>query len=158
MPDLRHHLAFRGVTMATASITCVVPDGTATLDGTLIRRAYEARLEWPVGDSGTIDITVVGSDGAAYDLASCTLALVCRRHISDETPALAYEATLSATPADGTATVDVLAADTEDMTPGATYLFDVRLVDANGDVMHIMPPSKWIPLATVARDGEPAAE
>lgn len=144
--------------MASASIACVVPDGTATLDGTLIRHAYEARVEWPVGDSGTIDITVVGSDGAAYDLASCTLTMVCRRHVSDTTPAFAYEATLSATPADGTATVDVLATDTAAMTAGATYLFDVRLVDKNGTVMHIMPPSKWIPLATVARANEPAAE
>lgn len=141
--------------MASASITCVVPDGTATLDGTLIRHAYEARLEWPVGDSGTIDITVVGADGAAYDLASCTLALVCRRHVSDATPALAYTATFSATPSDGTATVDVMAADTAAMTAGATYLFDVRLVAADGTVMHIMPPSKWIPLATIAQEDEP---
>lgn len=140
--------------MASASITCVVPDGAATLDGTLIRHAYDARVEWPVGDGGTIDVTVVGSDGAAYDLASCALTLVCRRHISDATPAFAYEATLSATPADGTATVNVLAADTAGMTPGATYLFDVRLVAEDGTVMHIMPPSKWIPLATVAQSDD----
>ena len=111
-----------------------------------------------MGDSGTIDITVVGADGSAYDLTSCTLTLVCRRHLTDETPALAYEATLSATPADGTATVDVLAADTAEMVAGATYLFDVRLVAEDGTVMHIMPPSKWIPLATVARADEPATE
>ena len=144
--------------MASATINCVVPDGTATLDGTLIRHAYTARLEWPVGDSGIIDITVVGADGSPYDLANCTLTLVRRRHLTDETPALAYEATLSATPADGTATVDVLAADTAEMVAGATYLFDVRLVDANDQVLHIMPPSKWIPLATVARADEPATE
>jgi hypothetical protein len=144
--------------MASASITCVVPDGTATIDGTLIRHAYEARIEWPVGDGGEIDITVVGADGAAYDLASCTLTMVCRRHISDATPAFAYEATFSATPADGTATVDVLAADTAAMTAGAVYLFDVRLVDKDGVVMHIMPPSKWIPVATVARADEPPTE
>ena len=144
--------------MASATINCVVPDGTATLDGTLIRHAYTVRLEWPVGDSGTIDITVVGADGSAYDLTSCTLTLVCRRHLTDETPALAYEATISATPEDGTATVDVLAADTAEMIAGAAYLFDVRLVAEDGTVMHIMPPSKWIPLATVARADEPATE
>src|SRR5512141_281884 len=141
--------------MATASITCVVPDGTATLDGTLIRHAYDTRLEWPIGDGGTIDLAIVGADGDAYDLASCTLTLVCRRHISDETPTFAYEATIGDTPAEGTATVDVLAADTAAMTAGATYLFDVRLVDKDGVAMHIMPPSKWIPLATVARADEP---
>jgi hypothetical protein len=118
-------------------------------------------VEWPVGDSGDIRIAVQHADGSVYDLASCVLTLVCRRHIGDPLPAFAYTATLDPTPdggaAPGTASVPVLGADTAAMTAGAFYWYDVRLVAANTTVWHVLPSSKWIPTMTVARAGEPAA-
>ena len=139
----------------------MVPDGTAPTDGSQPRTAAETVVRWPVGDSGDIDLAVQHADGSAYDLTDCALTLVCRRHMADETPACAYEATIDPTPeggdAPGTATVAVDGEDTETMTAGATYWFDVLLTDASDALWHVFPASKWIPEMTIARAGEPAA-
>jgi hypothetical protein len=142
--------------MARAALLCIVPDGTAPTDGTQPRVAAEHYVEWPVGDSGDIEIAVQHADGSAYDLTGCALTLVCRRHAADAAPALAYEAVLDADPTTGLATVTVLAANTAAMVAGAIYWFDVRLVAAGTVIWHILPASKWVPTMTVARANEPA--
>lgn len=145
--------------MAHATLACVVPDGTVPTDGTLARTAVPTPVYWPIGDGGTIDISAIGEDGEVYDLAGCTMTLVCRRNPTDAAPVLQYEAAIDPTPeggeAPGTATVTVLAADTEDMVAGVTYWFDVRLVDDSDVVYHILPASRWLPVVTVARADEP---
>ena len=147
--------------MARVSLICVVPDGTAPTDGSQPRVASETIITWPVGDSGDIGLSVQHADGSAFDLTSCTLTLVCRRHMADATPAFAYDAVIDPTPqggtAPGTATVTVDGADTAAMTAGATYWYDVRLVDANSIAWHVFPASKWLPTMTIARADEPAA-
>lgn len=146
--------------MSRAALVCVVPDGTAPTDGSQPRVAAETIITWPVGDSGDIGISVQHADGSVYDLASCALTLVCRRHIADTTPAFAYAAVIDPTPHDGTApgtaTVSVLGADTAAMTAGATYWYDVRLVDSNSVAWHVLPASKWLPTMTIARADDPA--
>lgn len=147
--------------MSRAALVCVVPDGTAPTDGSQPRVAAETIITWPVGDSGDIGLTVQHADGSAFDLDGCTLTLVCRRHMADATPAFAYTAANDPTPqggtAPGTATAAVLGDDTEAMTAGATYWYDVRLVDSNDVAWHVLPASKWLPTMTIARSGEPPA-
>lgn len=146
--------------MSRAALVCVVPDGTAPTDGSQPRVASETIITWPVGDSGDIGIAVQHADGSVFDLASCSLTLVCRRHVADTTPAFAYEAVIDPTPqggtAPGTATVPVVGSDQAAMTAGATYWYDVRLVDSNDVVWHVLPASKWLPIMTIARADEPA--
>lgn len=165
--------------MARVALVCVVPDGTVPTDGTQPRVAEETLVEWPVGDSGDIGIEVQHADGSPYNLAGCTLTLVCRQHAADPIPALAYTATINSPGVGGggassaftgvidgggaseeivvssSGTVPVQASHTKNMTAGALYWFDVRLVAADSTVWHVMPSSKWIPTMTVARAGEP---
>lgn len=141
------------------ALLCVVPDGTAPTDGTLTRVALPTTVQWPVGDSGTVTFSAIGEDGSVYDLDGCAVTLVCRKLVADATPVFAYEATIDPTPeggtAPGTGEFPVVGTDTEDMTPGLAYWFDVRLVDADDAVFHILPPSKWLPTMTIARADEP---
>lgn len=145
--------------MAHAVVPCVVPDGTAPSDVTLARVATPVPILWPKGDGGTITISVIGEDGEVYDLTGCTVTLVCRRSAGDADPALEYEAAIDPTPEGGnppgTAVVTVLAEDTEAMTAGLIYWYDVRLVADDDSVYHILPPSRFMPTATIARADEP---
>jgi hypothetical protein len=145
--------------MARVNIRCVVLDGTAPADATLARVPAEQPITWPVGDVGTIDLAVVGEDGAAFDLTDYTLSVVCRRHVADVAPVFAVDAVNDATPHDetppGTAVATLASADTASMTAGLEYWYDVRMTDTDGS-QQVLPASKWFPGPTVARDGEPA--
>ena len=61
--------------MAIVNITCVVVDGTAPTDGTLARQPTVQPITWPIGDAGTINFAVTGTDGVIYDLTDQTLAI-----------------------------------------------------------------------------------
>lgn len=164
-----------------ASLLCVVQDGTVPADGTLARVAAPTPIEWPAGDSGTIGIVVQGADGKPYDLAGCALTLVCRQHVADPVPAFAIAATIDSPPGAGgggagsgfsgtidggnaggdapaissSGTVAVQASDSSALEPGQLCWYDVRLSAPGGQVQHVLPLSKWIPTATIARAGEP---
>ena len=78
--------------MAIVNITCIVVDGTSPADGTLPRQPTVQPITWPIGDTGTINFAVTGTDGVVYDLTDQTLAIVCRRHLDDVIPVFAVDA------------------------------------------------------------------
>jgi hypothetical protein len=146
--------------MASAALVCIVPDGTGPTDGTLARSPVQQTIEWPAGDAGTVHVTCYGEDGAIFDLAGCSIALVCRLVSGYDAYVFAVNGTIDPTPqggsAPGTARFAVPGAATQDMVAGKTYWYDVRLVDGN-NAYHVVPASKWMPTMTIARADEPPA-
>lgn len=145
--------------MAIVNITCVVVDGSTPTDGTLARQPTVQPVTWPIGDAGTINFTVTGTDGVIYDLTDQTLAIVCRRHLDDVSPVFAIDAVNDVPglgdPQPGTATATLTSDATSDMLSGVIYWYDVRLSATGGSGMQVVPLSKWTPGPVVARTGEP---
>ena len=148
--------------MAIVNITCVVVDGSTPADGTLSRQPTVQPITWPIGDAGTINFAVTGTDGVIYDLTDQTLAIVCRRHLDDVSPVFAIDAVNVVPglgdPQPGTATAALTSDATSDMLAGVIYWYDVRLSATGGSGMQVVPLSKWTPGPVVAHDGEPPEE
>ena len=148
--------------MAIVNITCIVVDGTAPTDGTLARLPTVQPVTWPIGETGSINFTVTGSDGAVYDLTDQTLAIVCRRHLDDASPVFAIDAVNDVPgegdPQPGTAMATMTSDATSAMLAGVVYWYDVRMSATGGSGMQVLPLSKWTPGPVVAHDGEPPVE
>jgi hypothetical protein len=149
--------------VAIVNVKCIVIDGTAPSDGTLARLPAIQPITWPIGETGSINFAVTGTDGAVYDLTDCTLAIVCRRHLDDAEPVFAIDA-VNVSPAHegdpepGTAIATMTSDATSDMLAGVVYWYDVRLSATGGSSMQVVPLSKWTPGPVCARDGEPPPE
>ena len=148
--------------MAIVNITCIVVDGTSPADGTLPRQPTVQPITWPIGDTGTINFAVTGTDGVVYDLTDQTLAIVCRRHLDDVIPVFAVDAVNDVPgegdPQPGTAVATLTSDATSEMLAGVTYWYDVRCAATGGSGMQVVPLSKWTPGPVVAHDGEPPEE
>jgi hypothetical protein len=137
------------------SITGVLADGTNPSNGQAALTPYPQGLTTPLGEDGTVLLTVLHADRTPVDLTGGTLFLTVRRRSTDHDPCIVRQGTLIA-PTSGQAAFALLAGDTL-YEPIGTYRFDVFFNDRVGLRWQIVPTSAFHIQEAVGRPGEPVS-
>ena len=107
----------------------------------------ETALEVIHGETKELELTVVDSAGAKFDLTGALLYLTVKCKVSDTNNVLQLTSTpvagivIATDPRDGTATITFSAAQTA-KTPG-TYVYDIWLQESGGERHPIIGPEKF---------------
>lgn len=97
----------------------------------------------PAGEDRTYNLTIVDGEGEALDVTGATILVNVRKNTSDGDIVITRQATLVLPYSAGTATLDIVAADTIDLAPASKYIYDVWLTDSDGDRARIIEPSPF---------------
>jgi hypothetical protein len=99
-----------------------------------VRRHRSGRLVIPIGDDAPIALTLLKSDGTAFDLTGCVVLFSVKQYPQDTAFALqkssANGGVTITNAAGGLATVNLTAAETAALAEGV-YQFDVQVIDAS---------------------------
>lgn len=125
------------------ALLCVLEDGSEPPGTVPPLEPKRQDVAVPRGEDVTIEVTVVGRDGHAANLAGMrSLTLTCRRYKDDEVAAF----TATSTDVDlGAGRVDIAvpSAATIGLEEQLDYYFEIDFVDANGLAWQLLRVSRW---------------
>jgi len=102
------------------------------------------------GDTGYVSLKASYEDGTEYTFSDSDEVLIQVRKGRGEDYDLAFEGTVEIE--DGAATWHILPEDTEEMTTGRSYYYDVQLNTESGDVYTFIGASKFKVLPQITKE------